>query len=33
MTVRGEIISGSKSILAYLLKPVYTTIAQGFRER
>ncbi len=33
MTVEAEIITGSKSILAYLLKPIYNTISQGFRER
>ena len=33
MTVQAEIVTGSKSILAYLLKPIYTTLNSGFRER
>jgi len=33
MTVQAEVITGSKSVLAYLLKPIYTTLQSGFRER
>ena len=33
MTVQSEVITGSKSVLSYLLKPIYTTLQSGFRER
>jgi len=33
MTVQAEVITGSKSVLAYLLKPIYTTLQSGLRER
>lgn len=33
MTVKAEIVTGSKSVLAYLTKPVYATLSQGFHER
>ena len=33
MTVQAEVITGSKSILQYLLKPIYTTVSQAFHER
>ena len=33
MTVQAEVITGSKSVLSYLLKPIYTTLQSGFRER
>jgi HlyD family secretion protein/adhesin transport system membrane fusion protein len=33
MTVQVEVITGSKSVLAYLMKPITTTIQSGFRER
>ena len=33
MTVSADIITGSKSLLAYLTKPVYQSLALGLRER
>jgi HlyD family type I secretion membrane fusion protein len=33
MTVQAEIVTGSKSVLAYLLKPITTTLQSGLRER
>lgn len=33
MTVKAEIVTDSKSILAYLTKPIYDTVSQGFHER
>lgn len=33
MTVQAEIVTGSKSILAYLLKPIQTNIQTAFSER
>jgi hypothetical protein len=33
MTVDAEIISGSKSLLQYLLKPIYRGIDASFTER
>ena len=33
MTVSADIITGSKSLLAYLTKPVYQAVASGLRER
>ncbi len=33
MTVSADIITGSKSLLAYLAKPVYQAVASGLRER
>ncbi len=33
MTVQADIVTGSKTILAYLLKPIHTSIATAFTER
>ena len=33
MTVQADIITGRRTILEYLLKPVYTTLESGFHER
>jgi len=33
MTVQTDIITGSKSVLRYLLKPIYSTLAGAFSER
>jgi hypothetical protein len=33
MTVDAEIISGSKSLLQYLLKPIYRGVDAAFSER
>jgi adhesin transport system membrane fusion protein len=33
MTVSTEVITGTKSLLAYILKPVYVAVNGGFRER
>lgn len=33
MTVSAEITTGQKTLLQYLLKPVYVSLAQSFRER
>lgn len=33
MTVTADIITGNKTLLAYLLKPVYIALTQAFRER
>ncbi len=33
MTVQADISTGKKTLLQYLLKPVYASINQGFRER
>jgi HlyD family secretion protein/adhesin transport system membrane fusion protein len=33
MTVSADIITGSKSLLGYLAKPVYQAVASGLRER
>jgi HlyD family secretion protein/adhesin transport system membrane fusion protein len=33
MTVSVDVITGSKSLLAYLIKPVYQSLAFGLRER
>ncbi len=33
MTAQADIITGSKTILQYLLKPVYTNLNEAFRER
>ncbi len=33
MTVEADIITGKKSILAYLLKPIHTSLDTAFRER
>lgn len=33
MTVQADIVTGSKSILAYLLKPIHTSITTAFTER
>ena len=33
MTVQADIITGNKSILAYLLKPIHTSVSTAFSER
>jgi adhesin transport system membrane fusion protein len=33
MVVEANIITGSKSILRYLLKPIYRSLDRGFSER
>ena len=33
MTVQADINTGEKSILQYLLKPIYISASQAFRER
>lgn len=33
MTAQADIVTGSKSILSYLLKPIHTSINSAFRER
>ena len=33
MTVQADIVTGSKSILAYLLKPIHTSVSTAFTER
>jgi len=33
MTVQADIVTGNKSILAYLLKPIHTSITTAFTER
>ena len=33
MTVTADINTGRKTLLAYLVKPVYTALDRGFRER
>lgn len=33
MTVQADIVTGSKSILAYLLKPIHNSITSAFSER
>jgi len=33
MTATADILSGTKTLLDYLLKPIHTTLAQSFRER
>jgi adhesin transport system membrane fusion protein len=33
MTVEADIISGKRSLLQYLLKPIYRGIDVGFSER
>lgn len=33
MTVQADIVTGSKSILAYLLKPIHTSVTSAFSER
>ena len=33
MTVEADIVTGNKTILAYLLKPIHTSIATAFTER
>jgi HlyD family secretion protein/adhesin transport system membrane fusion protein len=33
MTVQGEIITGDKTLLQYMLKPIYTQMQQSFHER
>lgn len=33
MTVQADIHTGDKTVLEYLLKPIYTSVNQGFRER
>ena len=33
MTVQADIVTGGKSILAYLLKPIHTSITTAFTER
>lgn len=33
MTVTAEIITGEKTLLQYMLKPIYTSLQQSFRER
>lgn len=33
MTVQAEIITGSKSVLRYLLKPIYASLGSAFSER
>ncbi len=33
MTVQADIVTGSKSILSYLLKPIHSSITSSFTER
>jgi HlyD family secretion protein/adhesin transport system membrane fusion protein len=33
MTVQAEIHTGVKTLLQYLIKPVYNAVATSFRER
>ena len=33
MTVEADIVTGQKTVLAYLLKPVHTSLSSAFRER
>jgi len=33
MTVQGDVVTGGKSLLAYLIKPVHAAMNEGFRER
>ena len=33
MTLQSEIVTGSKSILSYLIKPIYSNLSQSFKER
>ena len=33
MTLTAEIQTGQKTVLAYLMKPVYRALNEGFRER
>lgn len=33
MTAQADIITGNRTILEYLLKPIYTTLESGFHER
>lgn len=33
MTVRGDVVTGGKTLLAYLLKPVHAAMSESFRER
>ena len=33
MTLQAEIQTGTKSLLQYLLKPIYRSLDAGFRER
>jgi len=33
MTVQADIVTGSKTLLQYLLKPIQTSVAQAFHER
>ncbi|MCH9670777.1 MAG: HlyD family type I secretion periplasmic adaptor subunit [Gammaproteobacteria bacterium] len=33
MTVQADITTGSKTLLEYILKPIFTTLNEGFRER
>ena len=33
MVVQADIITGSKSLMKYLLKPVYRSLDVGFTER
>lgn len=33
MTVQADIVTGAKSILAYLLKPIHTSVTTAFTER
>ena len=33
MTVEADIVTGKKTVLAYLLKPVHTSLSSAFRER
>jgi HlyD family secretion protein/adhesin transport system membrane fusion protein len=33
MTVQADIITGHKTLSEYLLKPIFVSLAQSFRER
>jgi|TARA_R110002126_G_scaffold279836_1_gene426870 HlyD family secretion protein/adhesin transport system membrane fusion protein len=33
MTVEADVVTGQKTVLAYLLKPVHTSLSSAFRER
>lgn len=33
MTVEADIVTGEKTVLAYLLKPIHTSLSSAFRER
>jgi hypothetical protein len=33
MTVRGDVVTGGKTLLAYLMKPVHAAMSDSFRER